>query len=240
MNIWFAANIPEDSCGGVSRSMRELSSGLQKHGHCTTIVYGARGAVRGNYFLFALALCKRLLLHAAQPPDWIIARSTDGVVCALAAKIFGMKTKIALHNHGWEERVYEVEKRLAHDLAPATTTWRARLLRFPMLRATIFLTTCCLSGTLVEMRWLARRYPLCRKKLRYLPNGVQVGQSPYWNQQPAAASNFLTVGGNTWKKNLRNTTGIFKTIVPQLPGARLIMVGTGVNTDDCRHILKGL
>ena len=79
------------------------------------LLCGERGAlVRGNYLVFAFALCKRLLLHAAKPPDWIIARSTDGVVCALAAKIFGMKTKIALHNHGWEERAYEVEKRLAH------------------------------------------------------------------------------------------------------------------------------
>jgi len=240
MNIWFAANIPEDSWGGVSRSMRELSSGLQKHGHCTTIVWGTRGVVRGNYLVFAFALCKRLLLHAAQPPDWIIARSTDGVLCALAAKTFRMKTKIALHNHGWEERAYEVEKKLAHDFVARATTWRARSLRFPLLRATLFLCNCCLSGTLVETRWLARRYPLCRKKLRYLPNGVQLGQSPYWNQQPAAGRNFLAVGGNTWKKNIGHSMAVFKNIADHIPGARLFLVGAGFNKGDAPFVLKDL
>lgn len=240
MNIWFAANIPEDSWGGVSRSMHELSIGLQKYGHRTTVVWGTRGVVRGNYLFFAFALCKRLLSHAAKPPDWIIARSTDGVLCALAVKIFGMKTKIVLHNHGWEERSHEVEKRQARGLVAKGTTWRARLLRFPLLRATLFLCNCCISGTLVETRWLARRYPLCRKKLKYLPNGVSLGQESFWEKQPIAHRDFLAVGGNTWKKNLKSTTGIFRNIAVRLPDARLIMVGTGVNSDDCCHILKGL
>ena len=240
MNIWFAANIPEDSWGGVSRSMRELSSGLQKHGHCTTIVWGKRGAVHGNYLVFAFELCKRLLSHTTKQPDWIIARSTDGVMCALAAKIFRMKTKIALHNHGWEEKSYEVEKRQARGLVAKGTTWRARLLRFPLLRATLFLCNCCISGTLVETRWLARRYPLCRKKLRYLPNGVSLSHEAFWEKQPMVHRDFLAVGGNTWKKNLKNTTGIFRNIALRMPEARLVMVGTGVKNMDYCDAMKYL
>ena len=173
VNIWFAANIPQESCGGVARSMRGLSEGLrQGHGFDTEIVYGFRGRIRGNYLFFACSLCLRLLLHVKNPPRWIIARSTDGVFCAIAARTLGIKTKIALHNHGWEEIAYCIEKKLPADFVGARSTWRARFIRFPLLRTAIFFCDRCISGTLCETRWLAKRYPLGRKKYAYIPNGV--------------------------------------------------------------------
>jgi glycosyltransferase involved in cell wall biosynthesis len=231
VNIWFAANIPQESCGGVARSMRGLSEGLrQGHGFDTEIVYGFRGRIRGNYLFFACSLCLRLLLHVKNPPRWIIARSTDGVFCAIAARTLGIKTKIALHNHGWEEIAYCIEKKLPADFVGARSTWRARFIRFPLLRTAIFFCDRCISGTLCETRWLAKRYPLGRKKYAYIPNGVAVGSEALWESRGASGENaFLSVGGNTWKKNLGNTIGVFKNIVARLPDANLVLVGTGGN-----------
>ena len=230
VNIWFAANIPQESCGGVARSMRELSEGLRRdHGFDTEIVYGLRGPVRGSYLFFACFLCLRLLLHVKHPPRWIIARFTDGVFCAIAARILGIKTKIALHNHGWEEIAYGVEKKLHADFIDVRSTWRARFIRFPLLRTAIFFCDRCISGTLCETRWLAKRYPLGKKKYAYIPNGVMVGSGAFWEGRAARENAFLSVGGNTWKKNIRNTVGVFKNIAARLPDADLVLVGTGVN-----------
>jgi glycosyltransferase involved in cell wall biosynthesis len=241
VNVWFAANIPKGSCGGVARSMRELSEGLRRvYGFRTEIVYGERGRIRGNYLFFACALCARLLMRAKDRPQWIIARSTDGIVCALVTKILKIKTKIALHNHGWEEIVYDIEKKLPRGLVNHPSTWKARAVRFPLLRACIFLCTRCLSGTVCETRWLANRYPLGRKKYAYLPNGVYVGREAFWEKQTLRETAFLAVGGATWKKNLENTTGIFKIVAEKLPDAKLVLVGTGMKIGYYSHELKAL
>jgi glycosyltransferase involved in cell wall biosynthesis len=240
MNIWFAANIPKNSYGGVSRSMRELSEGLQKRGHCTTIVYGGPGILGCNYLTFALKLCVRLLAHAGNSPEWIIARSTDGVLCAAAAKMLGLKTKVALHNHGWEEYVYEIEKKLPRAIISPATSWKARAVRFPLLRAGLFLCTCCISGTLFETRWIAQRYPRHRKKMRYLPNGVCARQDQYWRKDREAPLNILAIGGRTWKKNIEHSIAVFTTIADHEPGATLFLIGAGFSKGDAPKELNGV
>lgn len=232
MNIWFAANIPEGSNGGVSRSMQELSHGLQKHGHCTEIVYGGKGKVGCNYLVFALYLGLRLVVRAGNPPDWIVARSTDGVLCAAAARLLGLKTKVALHNHGWEEYVYEVEKKLPRALVSSPTSWKARAVRFPLLRASLCLCTCCLSGTLFETGLLAKRYPRHRKKMFYLPNGVHTRQEAYWIKAQEAPLHILATGGQTWKKNIGHSIEVFSIIADHFPRARLFLVGVGYGKGD--------
>jgi Glycosyltransferase len=236
MNIWFAANIPEDSCGGVSRSMRELSEGLEKHGHHTTIMYGNKGIFGCNYLVFALKLCLRMVAHTGNRPQWIIARSTDGVLCAVAVKILGLTTKVVLHNHGWEEYVYETEKKLPRALISSPTSWKARAIRFPLLRAGLFFCTFCLSGTIFETRWLAQRYPLCRKKMRYLPNGVCTRQAPYWLKDHKVPLHILAVGGHTWKKNIGHSIAVFNKIAERKPEARFFLVGAGFD----KGALRGL
>jgi glycosyltransferase involved in cell wall biosynthesis len=240
MNIWFAANIAEDSYGGVGRSMLELSEGLKKRGHRTTILYGGRGIFGGNYLAFALNLCIRLLASAGNAPAWIIARSTDGVVCAAAVKIFGLATKVALHNHGWEEYAYEMEKKLPRAIISPRTSWKARAVRFPLLRLSLLLCNRCLSGTLFETRWLGRRYPRHRKKLCYLPNGVRTPQDLYWLKRPDIRLNILAVGGLTWKKNISHSIAVFRKVADYEPGARLFLVGAGFGKEDASFLLKDL
>jgi hypothetical protein len=64
-----------------------------------------------------------------------MARSFDGVLCALACRVLYLSTRMILHNHGWEEYVYDVERRLPANLgAVPRTTWKAKLVRFPLLR----------------------------------------------------------------------------------------------------------
>jgi glycosyltransferase involved in cell wall biosynthesis len=224
--IWLAANIPADSKGGVSRSMAGLSEGLRQRGHSTVLVT-ARNKGSDNYLVFALNLCLRLLLHRGNPPDWIIARSSDGVFCALAAKAFALKTMIALHNHGWEEIVGDVEKRLPHRLVAFPTTWKARILRLPLLRVSLSLCDCCFSGTIAEIRWLAKKYPNHRHKMRYLPNGVHVDPDNAWEEPIDAPPHFLSVGNDTWKKNLGHVIAVFRELRKKTPEARLFLVGTG-------------
>jgi glycosyltransferase involved in cell wall biosynthesis len=204
-----------------------LSEGLRSRGHETKILVNTRSAGEDNYFLFALKLCLRLLTHLGNPPDWIIARSTDGIFCALLAKSFGLKTKVVLHNHGWEEIVHAVENRLPTRLISSPTTWKARAIRFPMLRASLFLSDLCFSGTLAEMRWLDKKYPRQKYKMRYIPNGVAVGPGNGWAGHGKAPPYFLTVGGDTWKKNLGQAIALFRVVRKKLPEARLYIIGAG-------------
>ena len=229
MNVWFAANIPKQSKGGIARSMRGLSEGLTQRGHCVKIFFSSRGNGGDNYLVFAMKLGLRLLARLWDPPDWIIARSSDGFFCALLAKTFALKTRVALHNHGWEENVYEVEQRLPRSLISFPTTWKARMLRFPSLRLTLSLSDCCLSGTLSELRWLNSKYPQHRRKMRYVPNGVRAGPERTWAGQSGAPMHFLSVGGDTWKKNLGHVVAVFRELRKRAPAGRLFLIGTGSN-----------
>jgi glycosyltransferase involved in cell wall biosynthesis len=229
VNVWFAANIPKQSKGGIARSMRGLSEGLGQRGHCVRILLSTSDYGGDNYLVFAMKLGLRLLLRLRNPPDWIIARSSDGFFCALVAKTFALKTRVALHNHGWEENVYEVEQRLPRSLISFPTTWKARMFRFPLLRLTLSLSDCCLSGTLSELRWLGGRYPKHRRKMRYVPNGVRAGRESTWEGRSDAPMHFLSVGGETWKKNLGHVVAVFGELRKRAPVARLFLVGTGSN-----------
>jgi glycosyltransferase involved in cell wall biosynthesis len=232
MRIWFAANIPADSFGGVGRSMRELAAPLRMRGHDVTIIYSIP-ALRGGYILFAGYLFIRLCMTIRGRPDWIIARSTDGIFCAIARRLLNLKTRVALHNHGWEEHVVEQEKRLPARLITAPTTWKARLARFTLLRAMLRLCDICISGTVCEIRWIVRKYPSSRRRCVYVPNGVAARPSVYWAQQTHAALNFLCVGGPTWKKNIEHSIAVFSKLKNRFPNARLYIVGTGAgNMDD--------
>jgi glycosyltransferase involved in cell wall biosynthesis len=236
MNIWFAANIPPQSNGGVARSMQGFSEGLRILGHQTTIVVNESSG-GGGFLMFAAQLAKRLLLERNNPPDWIVARSTDGVGCALLSKAMGLKTRIALHNHGWEENVYETERRLPQELVYPQTSWKARIIRFPLLRACLSQCARCLCGTLSEIRWLKKKYPRYQGKLHYIPNGVQVSDKGFWMDRNDLPLNLLAVGGPTWKKNLRHTIAVFEELAPRWPQCRLFLVGTGLEKSCFPHPL---
>jgi glycosyltransferase involved in cell wall biosynthesis len=229
MTVWFAAAIPSDSRGGVNRLMMELSEGLRGRGIRTEIIYcsepGESGTARFIGFSFRLML--RLLLRPFGHPDWIIGRSTDAFFCALLKKIIPLKTRIILQNHGWEEYVYEIQKRVPASLVEHPVTWKSRLVRFPMLRATLAMADYCLCGTLDDMRWIGGRYAASRAKLRYVPNGIDPQTACYWAAQPHVPPYFLCVGANTWRKNLAYAIALFRGLAAADPHARLFLVGTG-------------
>jgi glycosyltransferase involved in cell wall biosynthesis len=227
MDIWFAANIPSGSGGGVARSMQGLAEGLRKLGHRTVIVTNAPRK-EGGYLFFALKLAMRLFLNSFRPPDWIIARSTDGAGCALLVKALALKTRIAIHNHGWEEYAYELERRLPRRIVYPRTTWKARIVRFPLLSACLALCSCCMCGTVSEIRWLKKKYPRSIRKFYYIPNGVQAGEKGFWMDRCDIPMHFLAVGGLTWKKNLYHTIAVFEEIARHLPRPRLFLIGTGM------------
>jgi glycosyltransferase involved in cell wall biosynthesis len=185
-----------------------------------------------GYIVFALTLALRLLLSLRKPPDWIVARSTDGVACALLVKAFSLKTGLAIHNHGWEEQVYEIEKRLPGSLVHPKTTWKARIVRFPLLRACLKLSDYCVCGTISEIRWLNKKYPRYHQKFRYVPNGVHILESGFWSNREEVPLNILAIGSMTWKKNLNHTIAVFKGIVRQWPQSRLFIIGAGLNKND--------
>jgi glycosyltransferase involved in cell wall biosynthesis len=227
LTIWFAAAIPASSCGGVNRLMRELAGGLTRRGHAVSIWYADSPGMHAAYPVFALCLAARFLA-ARQRPDWIIARSTDGVFCAIISRLFAAKTRVALHNHGWEEKVAEVERALPPGtVITPPTTWRARLVRFPLLRACLGACALCQCGAIDEMRWIARRYPRRRKKLICVPNGVHAPDRPVWLDAEDPPPRFLWVGGFTWKKNGEYLLSLFACINALLPDARLIIIGAG-------------
>ena len=226
MRVWFAAAIPPDSRGGVRRVMEELGSGLSLRGHTVTLL--TLPHARRSYLWFCVHLAWRWVCTRPRP-DWVVARSCDGYVVALLTALLPRSTtRVALHNHGWEEKVWDVERRLPPgvDVVPVTG-WKARLVRFPLLRATLRLCACCLCETVDEMRWIRRRYPSRAQRVRYLPTGVSVPPCPRWPGQEHYAPNVLFVGGDTWKKNLRGALALFAALRERIPGACWHGVGTG-------------
>jgi glycosyltransferase involved in cell wall biosynthesis len=227
--VWFAAALPASSQGGVNRLMTGLADGLKNRGIRTEIVYcrdrGASGAAAVPGFSFHLML--RMLCRPFTRPDWIIARSADAFFCALAKRVFRLKTRIVLQNHGWEEYVYEIQKRIPATIVEHPATWKARLVRFPMLRATLALAHYCLCGTVDDMRWIGARYPASRAKLRYVPNGIDPRTACFWAAQPHPPPYFLCVGAMTWRKNLAYAIALFRRLAAAYTGARLFLVGTG-------------
>jgi glycosyltransferase involved in cell wall biosynthesis len=238
MNIWFAANIASESNGGVARSMQGFAEGLRALGHQTTIVVNAPQKISG-FLAFTAALASRLFRERKNPPDWIVARSTDGVGCSLVAKALGLKTRIALHNHGWEETVYEIEQRLPRWFVYPATTWKARLIRFPLLRMCLVRSAACLCGTLSEIRWLKKKYPGCRDQLCYVPNGVRMPVQGFWMERDNFQLNFLAVGSLTWKKNLDHVIAVFEEFSRHRQQCRLFLVGTGLGEKNFPHALSG-
>jgi len=225
MNIWFAANISPHSMGGVQRSITELATHLSHKGHQIRICYNQFPNI--NYICFSLLLLVRLLCHWSSPPDWIIARSTDGFFCTLALKLIPLKTKLALHSHGWEEIATETEVRLPSAIITNRTTWKAKSGRFPILRLTLQYSDISLHGTAYECRWLSKKYPFCRKKTHLLYNGAPDIQSPFWLTEEAIPRHFLCVATDTWKKNIQQAVRLFEPLYRDDPGARLCIVGTG-------------
>lgn len=228
MKIWFAADISKDSYGGVARSMHELSAGLKNRGHGVSLFY--RETLRSNnYLAFALKLCIRFLLSGRIRPDWIIARSTDGVFCAIIIRLLKLKTGIILHNHGWEEQVYWLEKKLPRATVTTPTTWKSTLVRLPLLRLMLKICTCCMSGTMNEIRYIGNKYHATRHKLIYIPNGVNAQPGVYWQNREEYPLYFLSIGNLTWKKNIKHTIKVFSIIRKKHSNARLFCIGTGVD-----------
>ena len=77
MKIWFAASVAQSSCGGVSRSMMQFGQISQECGNAGGIIFASKKKADNYLKFFSLAL--RLLKHLGDPPDWIIARSSDSV-----------------------------------------------------------------------------------------------------------------------------------------------------------------
>jgi glycosyltransferase involved in cell wall biosynthesis len=226
MRIWFAAAQQRDTLGGVYRSVFSLAETLKKQGHEVTIFWCRREGRRQTFF-FSLQLLLRLFLSFFWRPHWIIARSSDGLFCALVSRIgLAGRTRVALHSHGWEEKVYEIEKRLPQSILSNPTTWKARMVRFPLLRATLAFANCCICGTIEEARYVAARYPRHAHKVRVVANGVEEMQAAFWPSQKERPPSFLIVGGFTWKKNVEYGIELFHAVLAAVPEARLFIVGT--------------
>ena len=229
MRIWFAAAQKRDNFGGVYRSVSSLGEALTRQGHRVKFIWSHREGKRAQY-VFPLYLSLRLLFSPFRRPRWIIARSGDGLLCAVLARLGVVKTRVALHSHGWEEKVFEVEKRLPRSLVYHPTTWKARLLRFPLLRATLDCADLCICGTVEEARFLAARYPRHAAKISVVANGVEGTPAPFWPAHGDWPASFLIVGGFTWKKNVEYGIDLFSRVAAALPKARearLFCVGTG-------------
>jgi glycosyltransferase involved in cell wall biosynthesis len=238
VRIWFAANIPGSSQGGVARNMLGFRRELASLGHQVELVFADGPAIFRNYLVFTCILALKLLCASPDKrPAVVIARSTDGLGCALAVRLLGMRTRIVLHNHGWEERIYDIARTHRHEHEPSLFTWKSPAIRFPLLRLTLALSHACACGTIDEIRWLVYRFPRCAGKLRYAPNGVDLPLSaaPRVDWLP----HFLCVGAAGWRKNTMHTISVFASVRQQCADARLTLVGAG-SSDLTRLLPPGL
>ncbi len=227
MNIWIAGAINPVVAGGVGRSMCNMARELEDRGHHIRLIYAPSRALVHNYLLFSLFLAMRLCVAGSAKPSWIIGRSTDTFFALLVARVFCKNTRIALHSHGWEEMAYALEARLPNFIVQNPTTWKAHLIRFPVLRFLVKNVDACLCGTFSEMRYLAQKYPQCKSRLRYFPNGILKNNYRLQSGATLAKENpvFLCVGSTTWKKNISYAIALFAHIHEELPLARLLLIG---------------
>jgi glycosyltransferase involved in cell wall biosynthesis len=233
MKIWFAAAISYDANGGVARSVRELSGVLRDRNHKVKVIF-AHHSFTENYILFSFKIALMLLLHLFSPPHWIIARSTDGFFALLLARLLRLRVRFAVHNHGWEQKVYELESTLPRSMISNPTTIKAHFLRFPMLMCSARLSDLCISGTIDETRWLSKKGFTKKGTLVTVPNGIHPTKQPYWPAQKELPPYFLTVGAFTWKKNLEYAISLFSEIYNHYPSARLFCVGTDSTQESIR------
>ncbi len=236
MRIWLAASISPFSYGGIHRSMNQLGDEFKRYGHIVEIVY-APPHREHHRLRFSFALALRLLLLFWKRPHWIIARSSDGLMSAQLARMLAMKTKVALHNHGWEERVAALEHRLPGGLITNPTTWRGRLIGFMLLRHTLKIASLCICGTIDEAGWIRKKYPRFRGKTAVIPNGILPVKEPFWPDRSERPPSFLLVGGFTWKKNLEYGVELFRRLHETIPAARLFIVGCGPLSDRKKQLL---
>jgi glycosyltransferase involved in cell wall biosynthesis len=224
--IWFAAAVMQNSHGGVARNMQTNADLLQAHGWTSTIIYADTPGSCRNYLLFMVLLALKLLCTPPnQRPLYLCARSTDGLLCALLYRVGVVKTRVVLHNHGWEEKVLQLENRLAPSVITNPTTWRGRLIRIPLLNLTLRTASVCICGTTHEIDFLTHRYPAQGKKIHLLPNMISSDPSRTWCDISDFAPHFITVGGQTWKKNLEYTLQVFSHIYSYQPKSMLHIVG---------------
>ncbi|MBD3421121.1 MAG: glycosyltransferase [Chitinivibrionales bacterium] len=229
MYLWFAAAIDAHSPGGVARNVLELSEGLRARGHTIRRLYCGKHRWRRNYLIFALELGIRLVWSLrSHTPDAIIARSTDASACLLLKALLHIPVKVVLHNHGWEERINELEARAASLNKPAPqTTLLAQLVRFPLLRFTYFAGDGVICGTLSDIKWLAHRYP-ARQRHFYIPNGAQLPDEEIcWHYRDTIPSAFLCVGQFSWRKNVTYCIALMARLHKKMPNTHMTLLGCG-------------
>jgi glycosyltransferase involved in cell wall biosynthesis len=206
--------------------MDNLSVRLAKRGVSSRTIDSGKSRLLRNYLVFPAWLGLRCIVALENRPQWIIARSTDGIVVAFLSRLFRFKTKTALHSHGWEEKAYQAEHQAGIvDIFPKTT-WKARIIRFPLLKTTLALCDLCICGTLEEARWIKNRYTGFAGRVVCVPNGVAVAVPSHRFSGSDATPRFLAVGNATWKKNVGYAVRVFRSVQKRVPGAQLFVIGS--------------
>ncbi|MBN1758461.1 MAG: glycosyltransferase family 4 protein [Chitinispirillaceae bacterium] len=239
MRIWFAASAPAVPPYSLRWSMSSLASELRRYGHRVTLIFSPTTTTyRPVRFAFLLAV--RLFLLFWKRPRWIIAHSTDGIVCAFLASFFRMKTRVALFADGWEPHTTVIEHRLPRSLIVAHAPWHHRLIKSLFLKTALRRSAICICGTLDEARWLRRRIPAVTPKTIVIPSGVPERRQPFWPFQEEFPPSFLLTGQFSWKKHIEYGIEIFRRVLAVNKSARLFIVGCGTLSEQKRQLLYPL
>lgn len=227
-SIWFVANVSSTSRGGVYRSISTWKKYLQKNRYHVKTFFS-----NSNYILFSLnILSKYISSLIAQKPNWIIARSTDAFFSLIFIKLFKLNTRVIIYNHGWEPFVSDLEKRLPLDEIDNPTTFKSKLVRFPMLNLSMRMCDYVISGTIFETRHLKKTYKKHSYKFKYIPNAIDIISS---SKTPQGNYSFISVANSNWKKNLSYTISLFKLIQKQFPQSTLLCVGTQLTNTEFKE-----
>ncbi len=224
--VWFVTNIHSSSKGGVARSVNTLGSYLQQKKHKVFFVFAPKKNT--NFLLFSIyAFFKFLKSLFVNKPTWIIARSTDAFFILLFIKLLRIKTKVIIYSHGWEPLIANIEKRMPKQIIDNPTTFKAKLIRFPMLKISSILSDFIISGTIFETRYLKKRYKKYSSKFKYLPNALILKNLS--DDISKKENIFLTVANSNWKKNLSYTIKLFHFLRKKKSEFKLICAGTSLS-----------
>jgi len=192
-NVWFAACIPPVP-GGVKHNMEGFAKTLARYENVQTtmILPQYRLFQRQSVYVFWLFV---KVLFSKKAPDWIIARSSDAVVCAIARRLHLIKSDVILHSHGWEELCFDIAKKKGVSFF----SWRSRYIKFPLLRVTLCFCKYCICGTLQDCSYIRAKYPAYARKIKWIPHGVTDRKISH--SESNEQLRFIAVTSDSWRKN---------------------------------------
>ncbi len=238
MRIVFAADVPDNRTGGMSKHLHSLSDALRDMGHTVDILWSGDVApqVRSaqlRRFAFPIVLTRYLVAHASRY-DIVCIHEPSGALYALLKRRWQRLPPLIAYTFGLERPDWERRYATLRAACPSTSIARlARSWLFPHTRLIQADVTLRHAAHVIVLsshdeRYLTDRYNISSRRVTRVDNGV----APHFLSVPSICdrqpSRILFVGSWIERKGCHVLATAFARAHACVPGLRLTLLGTGV------------